>query len=238
MKVKFLPINKEIEITPEKTLLQAALENHIDIKSICKGKLICAECRVKVVEGEANCLPPSKAELNLIGSAWQLDSRRYACQVRCFGDVTVDITEQVQRSESQRKNIRGFKSNRSPSESTAVIDTMILTEKIETPDGTPREERGERQERGGGRREGGQTREAREGGEGQQTTREKDRGGRRGGRGRRGGGGEKGERRDGKKGEGGGENRGEGRGETRNESRGENRNENRGGKNDRPGPKS
>lgn len=228
MKVKFLPINKEIEITPEKTLLQAALENHVDIKSICKGKLICAECRVKVVEGEANCLPPSKAELNLIGSAWQLDSRRYACQVRCFGDVTVDITEQVQRSESARKNIRGFKSNRSPSESTAVIDTMILTEKIETPDGTPREERGERQERGGGRREGGQNREAREGGEGQQTTREKDRGGRRGGRGRRGGGGgERGERRDGGRGEG-----------KKGEGGGENRNENRGGKNDRPGPKS
>lgn len=160
MKVKFLPTNQEIEITPEKTLLQAALENHVDIKSICKGKLICAECRVKIVEGEANCLPPSKAELNLIGSAWQLDSRRYACQVRCFGDVTVDLTEQIQRSETARKNIRGFKSSRAPSESTAVIDTMILNEKIaeEAPGGEkpPREERqGERQSDRGGRRDQG-----------------------------------------------------------------------------------
>ena len=32
MKVKFLPEGKEIEITPEKTLLQAALENGIDVK--------------------------------------------------------------------------------------------------------------------------------------------------------------------------------------------------------------
>lgn len=135
MKVKFLPIGKEIEITPEKTLLQGALENGVDIKSICKGKLICAECRVKVVEGESNLLPPSKAELNLIGTAWQLDSRRLSCQMHCFGDVTVDITEQVQRAESAKKNIRGHKSNRPSTESVAVIDTMLLNEKIETVGG-------------------------------------------------------------------------------------------------------
>lgn len=138
MKVKFLPQNLELEITPEKTLLQVALENGVDIKSICKGKLVCAECRVKVVEGESNCLPPSKAELNLIGTSWQLDSRRFACQIRCFGDVTVDLTEQILRAESQRKNIRGYKSSRPATESIAVIDTMLLTEKIEAPTEAPR----------------------------------------------------------------------------------------------------
>lgn len=140
MKVKFLPQNLELEITPEKTLLQVALENGVDIKSICKGKLVCAECRVKVVEGESNCLPPSKAELNLIGTSWQLDSRRFACQIRCFGDVTVDLTEQIQRAESQRKNIRGYKSSRPATESIAVIDTMLLTEKIEVPVEQPRQQ--------------------------------------------------------------------------------------------------
>lgn len=132
MKVKFLPQGQEIEITPEKTLLQAALENNIDIKSICKGKLVCAECRVKIVEGEANCLPPSKAEMNLIGTAWQLDGQRYSCQVRCFGNVVVDLTEQLQKAESTRKNIRGFKSSRPITESKAVLDTMLLTENPKT----------------------------------------------------------------------------------------------------------
>lgn len=137
MKVKFLPEGKEIEITPEKTLLQAALENGVQIRSICKGKLSCAECRVKIVEGESNLLPPSKAELNLIGSAWQIDSRRFSCQVRCFGDVTVDLTEQLQRADAARKNIRGFKSNRPATESVAVVDTMLLVEKIEGSDEGP-----------------------------------------------------------------------------------------------------
>lgn len=134
MKVKFVPTNLEIEVTPEKTLLQAALEHGVDIKSICKGKLVCAECRVKVVSGEANCLPPSKAELNLIGTAWRLDGQRYACQVRCFGDVTVDISEQIAKEESQRKNIRGYKSKAPIAESRAVMDTMLLNEAKDAPE--------------------------------------------------------------------------------------------------------
>lgn len=172
MKVKFVPTGQEIEITPEKTLLQAALENHIDIKSICKGKLICAECRIKVVEGESNVLPPSKAELNLIGSSWQLDSRRYACQIRCFGDITVDLTEQLQRAESQRKNIRGFKSSRPISESKAVMDTLILAEKIEAApeQRPPREPKEPREPR--------EPKEPREGGEGGGNPSRRSRGGR------------------------------------------------------------
>ena len=161
MKVKFLPMGKEIEITPEKTLLQAALENGVEIRSICKGKLNCAECRVKIVAGDSNLLPPSKAELNLIGSAWQLDSRRFACQVRCFGDVTVDLTEQLQRAESARKNIRGFKSDRSTTESVAVVDTMILVEKIETADEGPGAKPPQGQNSGGEPKSGGQKRRRR-----------------------------------------------------------------------------
>lgn len=134
MKIKFLPRGQEIEVTPEKTLLQVALENQIPIRSICKGKLTCAECRVQIVEGESNILPPSSAELGLIGSAWRLDSQRFACQIRCFGDVTVNIAEQIQREETARKKIRGAKTNVPISESKAVVDTMILSERIEAGD--------------------------------------------------------------------------------------------------------
>lgn len=131
MKIKFLPQGLEVEVTPEKTLLQVALENQLPVRSICKGKLTCAECRVQIVEGESNCVPPSSAELGLIGSAWRLDSQRFACQVRCFGDVTVNMAEQIQREETARKKIRGAKMNVPISESKAVVDTMILSEKIE-----------------------------------------------------------------------------------------------------------
>lgn len=130
-KVTFVPQNIEMELSPERTLLQGALDKQVDIKSICKGKLICAECRVKIVEGDQNCVPPSSAELGVLGSAWHLEGQRLACQVRCFGDIKVDLTEQIKRDETNKKKIRGYKSNRPVSESKAVIDTMILAEKIE-----------------------------------------------------------------------------------------------------------
>lgn len=131
MKIKFVPQNIEVEGTPEKSLLQIATENQIEIKSICKGVPSCAECRIHLTEGENNVLPPNKAELNLIGTNWHIDSRRLACQVRCFGDVTVDMTEQLERQENQTKKVRGFRSQKHQTESQAVQDTMILTEKTE-----------------------------------------------------------------------------------------------------------
>jgi 2Fe-2S ferredoxin len=130
MKVKFVPQNIEVEVTPDKSLLQIATENHIEIRSICKGIPSCAECRVRLIEGENNVIPPNKAELNLIGTNWHIDSRRLACQVHCYGNVTVDLTEQVERQESQTKKVRGFRSQKQV-ESHAVQDTMLLSEKPE-----------------------------------------------------------------------------------------------------------
>lgn len=128
MKLKFIPINKEFEISPNKTVLQVASENGIEIKSICKGIPSCAECRVQIAEGERNVLPPTQAEINLIGTTYYLESRRLSCQLRCFGDVTIDLREQIERSEQQTKKIRGFKLDKS-TESHAVQDTLILSEK-------------------------------------------------------------------------------------------------------------
>jgi ferredoxin len=133
MRVKFIPQNIELEVTPDKSLLQIATENNIEIKSICKGVPSCAECRVRVVEGENNVLPPSKPEINLIGTSWRIDSRRLSCQLRCFGDVTVDLTEQLEKAESQTKKVRGFRSQKQ-TETHAIQDTMLLTEK---PDDKP-----------------------------------------------------------------------------------------------------
>lgn len=130
MKIKFLPQNIEVEGNSNKTLLQIATENHLEIRSICKGVPSCAECRVKIVEGESNVLPPNKAELNLIGTNYRIDGRRLSCQVHCFGDITVDLNEQVEKAENQTKKIRGFRTQKQV-ESKAVNDTMLLNEKFD-----------------------------------------------------------------------------------------------------------
>jgi 2Fe-2S ferredoxin len=127
MKIKFIPTNVEIDVDPSKSLLQLATENGVKIKSICGGIASCSECRVKIVEGENSVPEPGKAELNLIGSSYYLDGRRLSCQVRCFGSVTVDITEQLNKVDTQKK-VRGFK-QKDPKELSAVHDTMILTQK-------------------------------------------------------------------------------------------------------------
>lgn len=127
MKIKFVPQNVEVDVDPSKSLLQIATENGLKIKSVCGGIASCAECRVKIIEGENSVPEPHQAELNLIGSSYYIDGRRLSCQVRCFGSVTVDLTEQVNKVDTQKK-IKGFK-QKDPKELTAVQDTMILAQK-------------------------------------------------------------------------------------------------------------
>jgi hypothetical protein len=54
---------------------------------------------VRVVEGDYNVLPPGSAELSLIGTAHFVDRRRLSCQLKCFGDITVDLSEQIKKEQ-------------------------------------------------------------------------------------------------------------------------------------------
>ncbi len=98
MKVKFLPQNVEYEIKPGQSVMDLAHEHELPIRSTCNGLPSCAECRVRVVDGEWNVNPPSRKELNLIGTGYYIDQRRLSCQMICFGDVTVDLSEQVEKA--------------------------------------------------------------------------------------------------------------------------------------------
>ena len=133
MKVKFLPMDKEYEIKLNQTVLSLAQDNGIHIKSVCKGLPSCAECRVKIAEGEYNVLPPSSTELNLIGTAYFVDQRRLSCQIRCFGDITVDLQEQVEKAgeavSSKRPRGKFGVKNKDASESQAVMGNIMQDEK-------------------------------------------------------------------------------------------------------------
>ena len=101
MKIKFLPQNIECEIKPGQSVLHVAQDNGLYIKSVCRGVPSCAECRVRVVENDHNVLPPSSAELALIGTAHFVDHRRLSCQLKCFGDISVDLSEQIAKEQKQ-----------------------------------------------------------------------------------------------------------------------------------------
>ncbi len=100
MKVKFMPQDVEFEIESGQSVLGLAHEKGIPIHSTCNGMPSCAECRVRVIEGEHNLLPPSKKEIALIGTGYYIDRRRLACQMVCFGDVIVDTQEHLDRMSS------------------------------------------------------------------------------------------------------------------------------------------
>lgn len=133
MKVKFVPQNIELEIRPGQTVLHLARENDIHIQSVCKGIPSCAECRVRVTEGEYNVVPPSEKELSLVGTAQFVDQSRLACQLRCFGDITVDLTEQIEKAERTVKRPRGrlnrFGDDEDEGQKTrAVMGNLVLSE--------------------------------------------------------------------------------------------------------------
>ena len=128
MKIKFLPQDKEFEILPNQTVLQLAKENGVQIKSVCGGIPSCAECRVQIKSGEYNLLPPSPEEIALIGTAYFVDRSRLSCQMRCFGDIVVDLTEQNAKlaKGSSTKKPRGRAVVASDRESFAVQGSLVL----------------------------------------------------------------------------------------------------------------
>lgn len=130
MKVKFVPQNVEYEIKPNQTVLQLAQENGLYIKSVCKGIPSCSECRINIDEGEYNVMPPSPTELDLIGTAHFVDHRRLACQLRCFGDITVNLEQQVEKENDvvTSKRPRGYVQKAAGEESAAVMGNIMHEE--------------------------------------------------------------------------------------------------------------
>lgn len=125
-----MPQNIECEAEPNETILKIAEKNNVYIKSVCNGLPSCSECRVKIIEGENNIVPPFKAELNLIGTSYFVDQRRLACQSHCFGNVVVDVSEHVEKQEQGNgKKIRGLKLTKEElNEIKAVQGTLVLDE--------------------------------------------------------------------------------------------------------------
>lgn len=129
MKIRLHPIGVEIEGDSNRSLLQLCHDNKVELKSLCKGVPSCAECRIKILAGDANVIPPNKAELSLIGTSYYIDGRRLACQIRCFGDISVDITDHLKEDDNTTKKLRGYRAPPGQSrESKAVQGTMVLQE--------------------------------------------------------------------------------------------------------------
>ncbi|MCS6837376.1 MAG: hypothetical protein NZ480_00895, partial [Bdellovibrionaceae bacterium] len=71
-------------------------------------------------------LPPTAAEIRLIGNTSHLDGKRLACQCRLFGPVTIDVSDHLATEKEALKKIKGINENQLSGESRAVVRTLIL----------------------------------------------------------------------------------------------------------------
>jgi len=131
MKIKVLPQNIEIESNSNQSLLEQCMAAGIKIRSVCKGLPSCAECRIKVVDGLTNMLPPAQAELNLLGTNYYLDGRRLSCQCRVFGPVTINVSEHLNSKEETHKRVRGIPQDKLK-QSHAILRTLVLDAEPDT----------------------------------------------------------------------------------------------------------
>jgi ferredoxin len=90
MKIALHPINKSLDLDAGANLLATLLANEVQIRSVCRGRGICATCQV-TVKGCPNALSPKTPQeaktLSLIDGAGP--NTRLACQCRVVGDGVV-----------------------------------------------------------------------------------------------------------------------------------------------------
>ena len=128
MKIKFVPQNVEVDIESSKSVLEISRELGFNIQSSCNGMCSCGDCRVFIKEGSSNLLSPSNKELKLIGEGHYLDQRRLACQLYCFGNVVIDLSEQEDRFNQGKISQQFLKRTQKQSAEEAYSKSDILIE--------------------------------------------------------------------------------------------------------------
>ncbi len=92
--VAFLPMGLSVEVKEGKTILQAAVDNHIDLPHACGGNCSCTTCHVIVRQGEENLSEMEEEEDNRLDMAAGLTIHsRLGCQARICGDVIVEVAK-------------------------------------------------------------------------------------------------------------------------------------------------
>jgi len=73
-----------IEAEVGKTVLDAALDNEVDIEAACGGELACSTCHVILEQTLYDKLePPDEEEEDMLDLAWGLeDTSRLCCQIK------------------------------------------------------------------------------------------------------------------------------------------------------------
>jgi len=90
--VTFIPLNQSVEVQNGTTILEACLDNDIDLEHACGGFCACTTCHVIVKEGEANISEMEFDEEDKLDTCEGVTLRsRLGCQSRVEGNLVVEI---------------------------------------------------------------------------------------------------------------------------------------------------
>jgi ferredoxin len=81
----------ELTVGGPKSVLEAALEELIEIRHNCGGLGMCTTCRIQVMHGWQRLDPPNEAELYRLGSHRIEKGWRLACQTIIRDDLTIRL---------------------------------------------------------------------------------------------------------------------------------------------------
>ncbi len=82
-----------LEVERGTTLLEAAIEGDVDLRSYCGGNCSCGTCRVEVLSGAQNLSRRQSMEEFALGMDAARRGDRLACQSQVLGPVTVRVPE-------------------------------------------------------------------------------------------------------------------------------------------------
>jgi len=85
-KIKFQPYDKTFEIEEGRDILSFAIENGINIPSICNGEKLCGKCIIKILEGN---VPPTHIETKFFSDIEIKDGLRLACKTKVRDNISV-----------------------------------------------------------------------------------------------------------------------------------------------------
>ncbi len=94
--VKFMPENRTIEVKEGTSLVKAAAQAGIYIKSGCGGKGSCGACKVTVLSGHPEVKGTGRLTQEEIA-----DGVRLSCQTFVYGDVTLEVPPESRLQEHQ-----------------------------------------------------------------------------------------------------------------------------------------
>jgi ferredoxin, 2Fe-2S len=93
-KVRFLPVDVEVEVPEGTILLDAALNNNIKINHNCGGNCACSTCHVHIEQGYDSLNQMSEDEQDMLDEAEDVSEvSRLACQCKVTSDLVVRIPE-------------------------------------------------------------------------------------------------------------------------------------------------